>query len=106
MIAITAITPDGQSHSLSGKVGETLMRPLRDGGLVDATCGGGASCGTCHVYLRDGWAEKCGERTEDEGYMLEAIEEIAEVKPGSRLACQIMLSERLDGITLDVAPQI
>ncbi|WP_373087006.1 2Fe-2S iron-sulfur cluster-binding protein, partial [Sneathiella sp.] len=67
MPKITVFDLDGKQHSLSGNAGDVLMEPLRDEGLVEANCGGAASCGTCHIYLRDDWFQKCGERTEDEG---------------------------------------
>ena len=71
MPKITAIDHDGNEHALDASAGDVLMESLRDADLVEATCGGAASCGTCHVYLRDNWLAKTGERTEDEGYMLE-----------------------------------
>lgn len=83
----------------------TLMDALRDEGFVDGTCGGAASCGTCHVYIGEEWVEKCGARTEDEGYMLESLEELVEIKDGSRLCCQIAVDERLDGLKLQIGPQ-
>lgn len=106
MPIITVFDQDGTEHSLSAKSGDALMESLRDADLVEATCGGAASCGTCHIYLRDDWAAKCGDRTEDEGYMLEGLEELVEVKDVSRLACQIILSDEMEGISMDIAPQI
>ncbi|MFK7841629.1 MAG: 2Fe-2S iron-sulfur cluster-binding protein [Sphingorhabdus sp.] len=106
MPKITVFNQDGSEQSLSARAGDPLMETLRDEGLVEGTCGGAASCGTCHIYLRDNWSEKCGERTEDEGYMLEGLEEHVEVKDVSRLACQIIVSDEMDGISLDIAPQI
>ena len=106
MPKITVFDQDGMEHILSADANNPLMEPLRDAGLVDATCGGAASCGTCHVYLREDWFGKCGERTEDEGYMLEGLEEHVEVRDVSRLACQIILTDELDGISMDIAPQI
>lgn len=97
---------DGKEHSLPVTVGATIMEPLRDAGLVEAICGGAASCGTCHIYLHPDWTGKCGERTEDEVYMLDGLEEFVEIKSNSRLACQIQITEELGGITMDIAPQI
>jgi len=105
MPTITVRTLEGVAHDLEADVGTTLMEPLRDSGLVDATCGGMASCGTCHVYLSEGWTEKCGDRTEDEGYMLEGLEDFVDVKPNSRLCCQITLTQDHDGIEMDIAPE-
>ncbi len=106
MPKITVYDQDGSEHSLSADAGNALMESLRDEGLVEATCGGAASCGTCHIYLREDWFSRCGERTEDEGYMLEGLEEHVEVKDVSRLACQIVVTEDMDGISMDIAPQI
>ena len=106
MPKITAIDHDGNKHALDASAGDVLMESLRDADLVEATCGGAASCGTCHVYLRDNWLAKTGERTEDEGYMLESLEEHVEIRDESRLACQITLSDDHDGLVLDIAPQI
>jgi 2Fe-2S ferredoxin len=106
MPRITAIDKDGNQHDLSANIGAALMVPLRDNNLVDAICGGTASCGTCHVYLHDGWVKKAGERTEDEDFMLEALEDVVEVRPSSRLACQLVLTDELEGILLDIAPQL
>jgi ferredoxin, 2Fe-2S len=106
MPKITAYDQEGKEHVLTGAAGDALMESLRDADLVEATCGGAASCGTCHVYLRDDWTGKLGERTEDEGYMLESLEEHVEIKDASRLACQITLSDDHDGLSLDIAPQI
>jgi len=106
MPRIKVVDQNGMEHVLSISSGTALMEPLRDADLVEATCGGAASCGTCHIYLKDGWDEKTGERTEDEGYMLEALEEHVEIRKESRLACQITLSDSHDGISMDIAPQI
>ncbi len=106
MPKITAIYHDGKEHVLDASADDVLMETLRDADLVEATCGGAASCGTCHVYMHKDWLSKTGERTEDEGYMLESLEEHVEIKESSRLACQITVSDEHDGLTLDIAPQI
>lgn len=106
MPKITATDHDGKAHVLEASTGDVLMESLRDADLVEATCGGAASCGTCHIYVGNDWLEKLGERTEDEGYMLESLEEHVEIMDTSRLACQITLSDDHDGLSLDIAPQI
>ena len=105
MVTIKAQTRQGEEKTFSAEVGANLMETLRDSDLVEGTCGGAASCGTCHIYVAADWIEKLGSRTEDEGYMLEALEEVVEVKPTSRLACQITLAETHDGLSLEVAPE-
>ncbi|MCH9692232.1 MAG: 2Fe-2S iron-sulfur cluster binding domain-containing protein [Gammaproteobacteria bacterium] len=98
---------DGSQHTLTADTGEILMEVIRDSDLgILGTCGGMASCGTCHIYVAKQWLAKTGERTEDEGYMLEAIADMVEVNDRSRLACQITLSKELAGIAVEVAPEI
>ena len=106
MINIHVTDADGAKKELTATPGSQLMNTIRDAGIVEGTCGGMASCGTCHVYIDDDWNARTGERTEDEGYMLEPLEELVEIKSTSRLCCQIILSEDHDGLSLTVGPQI
>ena len=102
---ILTVTPqDGNSISLDAKSGTVLMETLRDAGLIDATCGGAASCGTCHVYFDS--AASAGAPTEDEGYMLESLGDFVEIKDGSRLACQVNVIDAHDGMKIDIAPEV
>ena len=94
---------DGGQHEVDASNGVSLMDALQAKMLVEGTCGGVASCGTCHVYF--GSKEAAGEQTEDEGYMLEALEDHVEVREGSRLCCQIQVTDALDGVALSVAPE-
>lgn len=99
------VTPhDGDSLTLEAKSGTVLMETLRDAGLIDATCGGAASCGTCHVYFAD--VASAGATTEDEGYMLESLADFVEVKDSSRLACQVSVTDAHDGMAIDIAPEV
>ncbi len=79
----------------------TLMALLRDRGLsVMALCGGGMSCGTCHVHLPSPWAERVPAASADEVAILEGCEDY---RPGvSRLSCQLHLQPALDGARLTV----
>ncbi|MEC9358518.1 MAG: 2Fe-2S iron-sulfur cluster-binding protein [Pseudomonadota bacterium] len=96
---------DGQEETLQGSEGRPLMELLRDTGTgVDGTCGGMCSCGTCHVYVANEWIDRLPPRSEDEALMLEALAEVVELRPGSRLSCQIELSEALQGLAVEVAP--
>ncbi|MDD3798981.1 MAG: 2Fe-2S iron-sulfur cluster-binding protein, partial [Novosphingobium sp.] len=70
---------------------------------IDALCGFMRQCGTCHVYIAPASREKVGPPNEDEQTMLEALEGV-EVRPTSRLSCQIQLSEELDGLVVEVPP--
>lgn len=106
MPKITATDRDGNPHQLDADDGSLLMEVLRDGGCgVEGTCGGAMSCGTCHVYVDDSWADKLAAASEDERDMLEAISEVVEVKPQSRLSCQLKVDEQLSGLRLTLAPE-
>ncbi len=106
MPRINVTGQDGATHLLEADDASALMEPLREAGLVEATCGGAASCGTCHIFVADKWIAPTGERTEEEGWMLEALEDEVEVKECSRLACQITLAAEHDGLELTIAPQV
>ena len=98
---------DGQQLTLEVASGRRLMEALRDGGTtVEGTCGGACSCGSCHVYVDDAWLAKLTEAEDDEREMIEAIGDVIEVRPTSRLACQIQMSDALDGLTLTIAEAI
>ena len=96
-------TADGSKKDIKAKTGTVLMETLRDAGLVDGTCGGAASCGTCHVYFTN--TTLAGEHTEDEGFMLDSLEDFVEIKDGSRLSCQIVVSDDHDGAAIEIAPE-
>jgi 2Fe-2S ferredoxin len=105
MAKVTYIQPDGSERTCVNFEGMTVMH-LAIGNLVegiDALCGGVRQCGTCHVWISPEWTEKVGPPGEDEAAMLEALEGV-EVKPTSRLSCQIELSEDLDGLVVEVPP--
>lgn len=104
MPTLTVTSQDGDTVSLDAKTGTVLMETLRDAGLIDATCGGAASCGTCHVYFAD--VASAGATTEDEGYMLESLGDFVEIKEGSRLACQVGITDSHDGMKIDIAPEV
>ncbi|WP_415856484.1 2Fe-2S iron-sulfur cluster-binding protein [Sinomonas sp. G460-2] len=102
--SITAVDRDGTQHSLAWEEDQTLMEVLRDNDLpVLASCGGTASCATCHVFLDEAVATRLGERSADE---LELLEEAEGYRAcGSRLACQIEHDDALDGIRVELAPE-
>ena len=104
MAKITYIQPDGSARTCVNFEGMTLMH-LAVGNLVDgidALCGGMMQCGTCHCYIDDAWTERVGPPSEDEAAMLEALADSVEVRPTSRLSCQIQLGEELDGLVVHI----
>ena len=92
---------DGVEHELEGPEGYRVMEVIRDNGLpIKAECGGACACATCHVYVDDAWLEKLFEKTGEEEEMLD---EAFEIQDNSRLSCQIILNENLDGLKLKLA---
>jgi ferredoxin, 2Fe-2S len=98
-VIVTGI--DGTVKEIEGKAGWTLMEIIRDAGMpIKAECGGACACATCHVYIDDEWLDATGARSEEEEDMIDLA---LEVEDNSRLACQIEMSESLDGIRVKLA---
>ena len=94
---------EGNNHTIEGDNSSTLMEVIRDNGIdIEAACGGCCACATCHVYINDEWVEKIKVKDDDEESMLD---QAFDVKNTSRLSCQITLSDDLDGIELELAPE-
>lgn len=88
---------DGKEESVEAPVGWSLMEAAVKNGVsgILADCGGACSCATCHVYIDPVWVEKLSPMADDEEAMLDfAIDR----QPNSRLACQIKVSEALEGL--------
>jgi 2Fe-2S ferredoxin len=101
---IVATDRKGAEHIVEGRDGWSVMEILRDAGLpIAAECGGACACATCHVYVTDGWYEKLTPPSDAEVDMLDMA---LAVEPGrSRLSCQVVCSDELDGIKVTVAPE-
>ena len=93
---------DGEKHTVEGTAGDSLMDPLRSADLVDATCGGSCSCATCHVYVDDKSFALLPAAGEEENEVIEFMEKVEDT---SRLACQIKLTEEMDGMAVTVAQE-
>ena len=93
---------DGHEHALDAVEGWRVMEIIRDHGLpIKAECGGACACATCHVYVDESWVSKIAAMNEEEEYMLD---EAFELEDNSRLSCQIIMSEELDGLKVTLAP--
>ena len=97
MPKITFIEHDGTQHTVDAEIGSTVMETAlkNDISSVVAECGGGCTCATCLVHVDEAWFEVVGKASEDEEYMIDSA---FEVKPTSRLSCQIQVTEKLDGL--------
>ncbi len=92
---------DGNQHELEAIEGWQVMEIIRDHGLpIKAECGGACCCATCHVYVDPDWANKIYLMREDEDDMLD---ETFDREENSRLSCQIIMSEELDGLKVTLA---
>ena len=99
MAKITYIDAAGVARTVDGEIGSTVMETAIKNGVpgIEAECGGACACSTCHVYVDEAWREKTGEPSPMEEDMLDFA---YEVKPNSRLSCQIKVTEALDGLVV------
>lgn len=103
MINISVTDLDGQVHEIQADVGDSLMEVLHDYEWgTPAICGGLCSCGTCHVYLAEGWLDKFPQVESDEQDLLDVF---TTTKNNSRLSCQLYLTASHDGLQLTIVPE-
>ena len=101
MTKITYIEHNGTSHTVDVSNGLTVMEGAVQNDIpgIDADCGGGMACATCHVYVKEEWLDKLPKKEDGEEDMLDMA---FEPKKNSRLSCQITISDELDGLTVNV----
>jgi 2Fe-2S ferredoxin len=99
MAKITYVESNGKEHVLEVAPGRSLMQGAIDNNVrrIIAECGGACSCATCHVYIDETWADQLDKKSESEEAMLEAV---CDLQPNSRLACQVTMTEELDGLVV------
>ena len=98
---VTVVERDGKRQSYDAVEGWRVMEILREHGLpVAGTCDGAAVCGTCHVRVSAEWNGRVAPANDDEEAMLDTLPNVG---PNSRLCCQIIYEEALDGLTLAIA---
>ena len=95
------IEHDGTRHEVEAAAGSTVMENAIRNSIngILAECGGACACATCHVYVDDAFAEAAGRPDPMEEDMLDFA---YDVRPTSRLSCQIKVSEALDGLTVHI----
>lgn len=94
---------EGVTHNLPAIEGWRIMEIIRDNGLpIKAECGGALECATCHVYVAPEWWDKLVEKTDEEE---EKLDEAFLVKRHSRLSCQVLMRDDLDGLEVTLAPE-
>ena len=101
MAKITYIENNGTSHTVDVAEGLTVMEGAVQNNIpgIDADCGGGMACATCHVYVKDEWLNKISPKSEGEDDMLD---QAFEPKTNSRLSCQIEVSDNIDGLEVNL----
>ena len=89
----------GETREVEAKSGMSIMEAAVQNMIpgIDADCGGACACATCHVYVDADWIGKLKDKDDMEDSMLDFAEE---VQDNSRLSCQILMSDDLDGITV------
>jgi 2Fe-2S ferredoxin len=94
---------DGKVHHLDAVEGWRVMEIIREHGLpIKAECGGALECATCHVYVQEWWLSKLVAKRPEED---EKLDDAFHVKSNSRLSCQIIMSEALNGLEVILAPE-
>lgn len=102
MVRVIYVHPDGDRQEVDTPKGESVMSTAIAEAVpgIIGDCRGGLTCATCHVFVDEAWIDKTGEREPDEEDMLEMT--AVEATECSRLGCQIVLNDDLDGIVVHV----
>ena len=101
MTKLTFVAFDGTRFDVEADNGSTVMENAIRAGVpgIEAECGGACACATCHVYVDEEWSAKVGTPQVMEEDMLDFA---YDVRPTSRLSCQIRVSDELDGLSVHV----
>jgi ferredoxin, 2Fe-2S len=99
MPKITFIDAAGAARTVEADVGSTVMEAAIRNAVpgIEAECGGACACATCHVYVAEEWSAAVGRPQPMEDDMLDFA---FDVRPTSRLSCQIKVRPELDGLTV------
>ena len=101
MAKITYIEHNGKNHTIDVTNGLSVMEGAVQNNIpgIDADCGGSMACATCHVYVKEEWLDKLPHKEDGEEDMLDMA---FEPKKISRLSCQILVSDELDGLIVNL----
>ncbi len=104
MPTLIVVDRSGREKAVTGESGLSVMEVIRDNGFDEllALCGGCCSCATCHVFVDAGWTKKVGGPSEDESDLLDSS---GHRQANSRLSCQILFTDALDGLKVQIAPE-
>ena len=104
MPQLIVVTREGETRTIEGETGLSVMEVIRDAGIDEllALCGGCCSCATCHVHVDPAFADRLPTMSDDENELLA----ISDDRDGSsRLSCQIPFTDALDGMTVTIAKE-
>ena len=100
MPKLIVINTDGERRELDVAVGKSIMQAVRDNGYdLEGACEGALACATCHVHVDAAWYPKLDSISIDETDMLDFADEPSGT---SRLSCQIVMDDELDGLVVNV----
>ena len=101
MPKITYIEHSGKTHTIDVANGLSVMEGALQNNVpgIDADCGGSMACATCHVYVKEEWFNKLPKKEDGEEDMLDMA---FEPKTNSRLSCQIVVSDEIDGLEVNI----
>ncbi|WP_079437240.1 2Fe-2S iron-sulfur cluster-binding protein [Zoogloea sp. LCSB751] len=99
MPTLTFIEHNGTRHQIHGEVGQSVMQAATFAMLpgIQGDCGGACSCATCHAYVDEAWADRFPSATGTEDEMLDNV---TERRANSRLSCQLVIEEGMDGLLI------
>mgnify|MGYP001452676146 FL=1 len=99
MPKITYIEHTGKSHTIDVANGLSVMEGALQNNIpgIDADCGGGMACATCHVYVKEEWFDKLPKKENGEEDMIDMAHEPNKY---SRLSCQLTVSDELEGLVV------
>ncbi len=102
-LKLVVIDQDGERHEVPALAGWRVMEIIRDNMLpIKAECGGSCACATCHVYVDPEWQAKIPAPHPEEEDLLDTVEGLDTQR--SRLSCQILMRDDLDGMVVTLAP--
>ena len=101
MAKITFKTHEDKTHTVDVQKGLTVMEGAVQNDVpgIDADCGGGMACATCHVYVNEEWIDKLPAKEDGEEDMLDMA---FEPKSNSRLSCQLTVTDELDALVVNI----
>ena len=104
MPKMTFIEKNGVPREVDAPLGLSVLEVAHRHGVdIEGACEGRLACSTCHVIVDPSWFPKLAKPTEDEEDMLDLA---FELQPTSRLGCQIVITDKLDGLVVRLPPSV